>query len=112
MGSSRRSRVGGRDEQGGEGDPAPLTAGEGTRRGGQAADGRGVDATEEAGEHVTDPRVGGPDVLRQLAEHRRPHRGERVELVVLGEHPAVSPPTRATLPESTGRSPARTRSDK
>ena len=77
---------GGRDEQGCEGDTAPLTTGEGTHGCGQAADGRGVGATEETGEHVTDPRVRGPDVLRQLTEHRRPHRGERFQLVVLGEH--------------------------
>jgi hypothetical protein len=81
-----QQQVRGRDQQGREGDPAALPAGE-RADGGRHPTHRGrVGATEQAGEHVADAHVGGPDVLGQLADHRLVHRCCGVHPVVLGEH--------------------------
>ena len=111
VGSSRRSRSGDATSSAGERDPAALATGQRADGRGHATDVRGVEAAEEPGEHVAHARVGGPDVLLDVAEHggsRTVEKGSSASS--WASTPTVSPPTRATRPESTSRSPASTRS--
>ena len=94
-----QQQVGRGDEQGREGDPAPLATGERPHEGTQSAHHGCVEATEEPGQHVADPGVRGPLVLGEVTEHRLGHGAPGIEGVVLGEqargqaagarHPAV-----------------------
>ncbi len=80
-------QVGSGDEEGGEGHPAPLSAGERADRRPQAADHRRVETAEQPGEDVADAGVGRPLVLREVAEHGLVHGGRGIEGVVLAEDP-------------------------
>ena len=67
------------DQQRGQGDPAALATAE------RADPARPVDVADQAGDHVPDPRVGGPLVLRGITDDRVPDRVLRIEVVALAE---------------------------
>lgn len=75
------------DEQLGERDAPPLTAGERTDDGVEPLREAGqVEPAEQPGEHVPDLGVPRPLVVRQVPDDLVPDGGGGVEGVVLGEH--------------------------